>query len=82
MSDINFAKGMNVKTVKGDNWEIIKLGIKHDEFYENPINENGYINIVLKRSSRTNNWYAVVDEYKKKEETEEEVKFTDDVIPF
>ena len=38
MSDITFAKGVTVKTIKKDDWEIIKLGCEHEKFYENPIN--------------------------------------------
>lgn len=60
----NFAKGVTVKTIKKDDWEIIKLGFEHEKFYENPINERGYINIVLKRSKK-GEWYAVQDTYSK-----------------
>lgn len=59
----NFAKGINTKTIKKENWEIIKLGFEVDKFCDNPINERGYINIVLKRSKK-GEWYAVIDEYK------------------
>lgn len=76
MSDINFAKGMNVKTIKKDNWELIKLGCHYEHFLENPINENGYINIVLKRSKK-GDWYAVQDDWKPKEKEDENiVQFT------
>lgn len=82
----NFAKGVTVKTIKKDNWEIIKLGCEHEKFYENPINERGYINIVLKRSKK-GEWYACQDDYKPKEKQDENidiVKFADDdnIIPF
>ena len=75
MSDINFAKGMIVKTIKKDNWEIIRLGFEHEQFYENPINENGYINIVLKRSKK-GDWYACQDDWKPtKQQSEENIPF-------
>lgn len=66
----NFAKGVTVKTIKKDDWEIIKLGFEHEKFYENPINERGYINIVLKRSKK-GEWYAVQDTYKSKEKKDD-----------
>ena len=40
-----FIKGMRVTTQETKYGEIIKLGIKWDEFQTNPVNDKGYLNI-------------------------------------
>lgn len=62
---ITFANGITVKTMfDGD---LIKLGINVAKFCEeNPINEQGYINIDIKKSKKTGEYYAVQNNYNKK----------------
>lgn len=61
-----FAKGINVKTIKTKFGEIIKLGINAEQFVEgNEINESGFINIELKKS-KSGEFYAVIPEAPKK----------------
>jgi hypothetical protein len=79
-----FAKGMNVKVVKTKYGEIIKVGIKIEEIGENPINDDGCVNIDI-LTSKNGKKYAVVDTYKpKKQETDGQImQFEDDgSIPF
>lgn len=72
----NFAKGVNLKSVKTKYGEIIKVGIKLEEFANNPINERGYINFDILRAKETNKPYAALDDYKK------DNKQTDEVMHF
>jgi hypothetical protein len=78
-----FAKGMNVKVVPTKYGEIIKLGVQIEKFSENPINDDGWINIDI-LTSKNGKKYAVVDTYKaKKQETDGQImQFGDDSIPF
>ena len=71
-----FAKGVNLKSVKTKYGEILKVGIKLEEFADNPINEHGYINFDILRAKETNKPYAALDNYKKDD------KQTDDVMHF
>jgi hypothetical protein len=61
-----FVKGMKVSTVETKYGEIIKLGIKIDEFKQNPVNERGYLNIDILTSQKGTK-YAVLNSYKKQE---------------
>lgn len=72
-----FAKGVNLKSVKTKYGEILKVGIKLEEFTENPINEKGYINFDILRGKESNKPYAALDTYKK-ETSEEVIQFADD----
>lgn len=82
----NFAKGVNVKSVKTKYGEILKVGIKLEEFANNPINERGYINFDILRAKETNKPYAALDDYKKDEtktESEEVMHFEEEMeLPF
>ena len=71
-----FAKGVNLKSVKTKYGEILKVGIKLEEFANNPINERGYINFDILRAKETNKPYTALDEYKKED------KQTDEVMQF
>ncbi len=93
---VDFAKGVNVKEKTFDNGgKIINISINLETFMENPINNDKYINLTLKRGKETGKLYAVNNEYyqknniksdKKLTENEEEiVKFDenfDEEIPF
>lgn len=82
----NFAKGVNLKSVKTKYGEILKVGIKLEEFANNPINERGYINFDILRAKETNKPYAALDDYKKDEqkaESEEVMHFEEEMeLPF
>lgn len=80
-----FAKGVNVKAVKTKYGEILKIGIKLEEFANNPINERGYINFDILRAKETNKPYAALDTYKKDKqqaESEDVMEFDDMEMPF
>lgn len=84
MTEQNFAKGMNVKVVPTKYGEIIKIGVQIEKFSENPINDDGWINIDI-LTSKNGKKYAVVDTFKaKKQETDGQImQFEDDgSIPF
>lgn len=83
MTEANFAKGVNIKVVKTQYGEILKLGINYKELGNNPINEDGWINLDI-LTSKNGKKYAVIDDYKaKKENTSGQVmQFEDDFIPF
>lgn len=61
---MNFAKGINVKTVKTQYGEIIKLGINKIAIMENPT-EGDWLNIDLKKSKEKDEWYQCINEFKK-----------------
>lgn len=65
MTEQNFAKGMNVKVVPTKYGEIIKIGVQIEKFSENPINDDGWINLDI-LTSKNGKKYAVVDDYKLK----------------
>lgn len=77
-----FAKGVNLKTVTTKYGEIIKVGIKLEDFSENPINDRGYINFDILRAKETNKPYAALDTYKQDNQTDNVMQFDDDEIPF
>jgi hypothetical protein len=84
MTDAKFAKGVNVKVVNTQYGEIIKLGINYEKAGENPINDDGWINLDI-LTSKNGKKYAVVDTYKpKKQETDGQIMQFDDSeeIPF
>lgn len=80
----NFAKGVNLKSVKTKYGEILKVGIKLEEFANNPINDRGYINFDILRAKETNKPYAVIDNYKKDDkQTDEVMHFEEEMeLPF
>ena len=84
MADANFAKGVNVKVVNTQYGEIIKLGINYEKVGENPINDDGWINLDI-LTSKNGKKYAVVDTFKtKKQGTDGQIMQFDDSeqIPF
>ena len=58
-----FIKGMRVTTQETKYGEIIKLGIKWDEFQSNPVNDRGYLNIDI-LTSKEGKKYAALNTYK------------------
>jgi hypothetical protein len=85
----DFAKGINIKEKTFDNGNsIINISINVEQIFENPINNEKYVNITLKRGKESGKLYAINNEFfqknnKKVEETEEElIQFSDESIPF
>ena len=85
----DFAKGINIKEKTFDNGNtIINMSIDLQKLYENPINNERYINITIQRGKESGKLYAVINEYyqknnKKIEENNEEiVQFGEESIPF
>ena len=86
----DFAKGINIKEKVFDNGNsIINISINVEQIFENPINNEKYVNITLKRGKESGKLYAINNEFfqknnKKVEETEGEiVQFGDEeIIPF
>lgn len=62
MSDVQFANGINVRAIDTKYGQLIKLGINKDAILDNPYNERGWVNIVLK-TSKAGNMYAEIDTY-------------------
>lgn len=72
-----FVKGLNVKIQETKYGEIIKLGIKKDEFDTNPFDERGWLNIDI-LTSKEGKKYAKINDYKKSDSAPAET----DEIPF
>ena len=71
----DFVKGMKVKVQPTQYGEIIKLGIKKDEFDTNPFDDRGWLNIDI-LTSKDGKKYAKVNDYKATESAkDEEVPF-------
>ena len=86
---MEFAKGIKLNEKKFDNGDaIVNMSIDVSQIMENPINNDRFINVTIKRSKKNEKLYAVINEYYSKkdnkvEETEGEiVKFEDGEIPF
>ena len=86
---MEFAKGIKLNEKRFDNGDaIVNMIIDMSQIMENPINNDRFINVTIKRSKKNEKLYAVINEYYSKkdnkvEETEEElVKFGEEEIPF
>lgn len=63
-----FAKGIIIKERTFDNGgSVINLSFDIAEFMNNPVNDDRWINITLKRSKESNKLYAVNNEFYQKE---------------
>ena len=60
---MEFAKGINVKTINTQYGEIIKLGINKVEILDNAT-EGDWLNIDLKKS-KEGKWYQSINDFKK-----------------
>lgn len=85
----DFAKGINIKEKVFDNGNsIINISINVEQIFENPINNEKYVNITLKRGKESGKLYAINNEFyqknsKKVEENNGEiVQFGEEEIPF
>ena len=86
---MEFAKGIKLNEKRFDNGDaIVNMSLDMSQLMENPINNDRFINVTIKRSKKNEKLYAVINEYYSKkdnkvEETESEiVKFEDGEIPF
>lgn len=85
----DFAKGINIKEKVFDNGNsIINISIDVSQIMENPINNDRFINLTLKRGKESGKLYAINNEFfqknnKKVEENNGEiVQFGEENIPF
>ena len=85
----DFAKGINIKEKVFDNGNsIINISIDISQIMENPINNDRFINLTLKRGKESGKLYAINNEFyqknsKKVEENNGEiVQFGEEEIPF
>ena len=86
---MEFAKGIKLNEKRFDNGDaIVNMSLDMSQLMENPINNDRFINVTIKRSKKNDKLYAVINEYYSKkdnkvEETEGEiVKFEDGEYPF
>ena len=87
---MEFAKGIKLNEKRFDNGDaIVNMSIDVSQVMDNPINNDRFINVTIKRSKKNEKLYAVINEYYSKkdnkvEETEGEiVKFDDEeILPF
>lgn len=61
---VQFAQGVSIKTVSTQYGEIIKIGINTNEFMNNPINDDGWVNFDILTAKNTGKKYAAIDSYK------------------
>ena len=84
----DFAKGITIKEKTFDNGSIINMSIDVTQVMENPINNDRYINITIKRGKESGKLYAINNEFYQKnnnkvvENDGEIVQFGDESIPF
>ena len=86
---MEFAKGIKLNEKRFENGDaIVNMSLDMSQLMENPINNDRFINVTIKRSKKNEKLYAVINEYYSKkdnkvEETEGElVKFGEEEIPF
>lgn len=58
-ADVEFVKGLSVKHTETKFGDIIKLGVNLEQFCGNEVNDNGFINIEIKKA-KSGNYYAVI----------------------
>jgi hypothetical protein len=71
---------MNIKAVKTQYGEILKIGIHKDLFKDNNVSGD-WLNVDVLRAKGDNKPYLVINEYKKSAQTDEEELYPDE-IPF
>ena len=86
---MEFAKGIKLNEKKFDNGDaIVNMSIDMSQIMENPINNDRFINVTIKRSKKNDKLYAVINEYySKKDDTVNKedviVQFDgEEIIPF
>lgn len=84
----DFAKGITIKEKTFDNGSIINMSIDVTQIMENPINNDKYINLTIKRGKESGKLYAINNEYYQKnnnkvvEKDDVIVQFEGQEIPF
>lgn len=58
-ADVEFAKGVSCRHLETKFGDIIKLGVNVEQFCENEINEQGFVNIEIKKSKK-GEYFAVL----------------------
>lgn len=79
-----FAKGVKTEVTQTKYGEIIKLGIKMDEFKQNPVNDRGYINLDILTSQKGVK-YTVLNTYKSQKPVTAETiadEFNGEIVQF
>ena len=84
---MEFAKGIKLNEKRFDNGDaIVNMSIDVSQVMDNPINNDRFINVTIKRSKKNDKLYAVINEYYSKKTTEETegelVQFGEEEIPF
>lgn len=85
---MEFAKGIKLNEKRFDNGDaIVNMSLDMSQLMENPINNDRFINVTIKRSKKNEKLYAVINEYYSKkdnkvEETEGEIVKFEDELPF
>ena len=74
----DFAKGITIKEKTFENGSIINMSIDVTQVMENPINNDRYINITIKRGKESGKLYAINNEFYQKNNAK--VVDKDDVI--
>ncbi len=59
---LEFAKGIFVREFAGG--EIINISINVEQFYENPMNENGYISVDIRKSKKNGKRFCTLNTWK------------------
>ncbi len=62
MAEREFANGINVRAIDTKYGQLIKLGISKEGILNNPYNDRGWVNIVLK-TGKSGKMYAEIDNY-------------------
>lgn len=62
MTERQFANGINVRAIDTKYGQLIKLGISKEGILNNPYNERGWVNIVLK-TGKSGKMYAEIDTF-------------------
>ena len=85
---MEFAKGIKLNEKRFENGDaIVNMSIDMSQIMENPINNDRFINVTIKRSKKNDKLYAVINEYySKKDNTVDKedviVQFDGEEIPF
>lgn len=85
---MEFAKGIKLNEKRFENGDaIVNMSLDMSQLMDNPINNDRFINVTIKRSKKNEKLYAVINEYYSKkdnkvEETEGEIVKFEDELPF
>ena len=66
---MEFAKGLKLNEKRFENGDaIVNMSIDMSQIMENPINNDRFINVTIKRSKKNDKLYAVINEYYSKKD--------------